>query len=317
MLRDRNSQRRGFTLVELLVVIAIIGVLVALLLPAVQAAREAARRMDCTNKVKQWSLASHNFADTNSGFLPIGGMNSLGTVENGQTYQRITWHVLLWPFIEQTSLYSQYILTEPFHSANNIQTLRVHSPLYSCPSDKGRATQAQTDTYWRVMGNYVGNFGNTHLHQNASDQAIYSGSPYGIRHTYTMASITDGTSNTVGFSEILIASPGGLDDNRGDILNDEGSPGFMSITTPNSSSPDQCRACKASTTTPGTGDYRRMPCTPVGANTEYRIAARSSHPNGVVVGMMDGSVRFVTNTVAQNVWAAAMSTKGAETLQLP
>lgn len=317
MLRKQSSSRGGFTLVELLVVIAIIGVLVALLLPAVQAAREAARRMDCTNKLKQWTLATHNFVDTNGGFLPLGGMNSGGVVESGQPFERITWHVLLWPYIEQNSLYSQYRINEPFHSTNNIATLRVHTPLYSCPSDQVRVTQAQTDTYWRVMGNYVGNFGNTHLHQNASDQAIYSGSPFSIRHNFQMSSIIDGTSNTVAFSEILIASPGALNDTRGDILNDDGSPGFMSITTPNSSSPDQCRACKPESTTPGTAAYRRMPCTAVGANTEVRIAARSNHPNGVVVGMMDGSVRFVTSNIAHNVWVAAMSSKGGESLQLP
>lgn len=317
MSRNPASNRAGFTLVELLVVIAIIGVLVALLLPAVQAAREAARRMECTNKIKQWSLASHNYADTNRGFLPLGGMNSGGTVEDGRTYQRITWHVFLWPYVEQTTLFSQYNMALPFHDSANMPTLRVHIPLYTCPSDKGPVTQAQSDTYWRVMGNYVANFGNTHLHQNAADQAIYSGSPYGIRHTYTMASITDGTSNTAAFSELLIASPNNLDDTRGDILNDDGSPGFMSISTPNSPSPDQCRACKPTTTTPGNGDYLRMPCTKVGANTEVRTAARSSHPGGVVVGMMDGSVRFVSNNVAQNVWAAALSSKGGESLQLP
>lgn len=317
MSQQMTVKRAGFTLVELLVVIAIIGVLVALLLPAVQAAREAARRMECTNKIKQWSLASHTFADANNGYLPIGGMNSNGVVENGQTYERITWHVLLWPYIEQTALFSQYNLKEPFHSANNILTLRNHIPLYTCPSDKGRVTQDTNDQYWRVMGNYVGNFGNTHLHQNANDQAIYTGSPYGIRHTYTMASITDGTSNTIAFSELLIVSPGQLDDTRGDILNDDGSPGFMSISTPNSTSPDQCKTCKPTTTTAGSPDYRKTPCVKVGDNTEVRVAARSNHTGGVVCGLMDGSVRFVSDTVAQNVWTAAMSSKGRETLPLP
>lgn len=318
MLRIRSG-KAGFTLVELLVVIAIIGVLVALLLPAVQAAREAARRMECTNKLKQWTLASHNFADQTNGFMPIGGMNSNegAIVENGRPYKRITWHVLLWPFIEQTALYNTYRLDVPFHDAPNMATLRVHIPLYTCPSDKGPVTQAQSDTYWRVMGNYVGNFGNTHLHQDANDQAIYTGSPYGIRHTYTMASMTDGTSNTAAFSEILIVSPSALDDNRGDILNDDGSPGFMSLTTPNSSSPDNVKSCKATTTNPSHADYRRMPCAAAADNTRVNYAARSSHPGGVVLSMMDGSVRFVSNNVALNVWQAALSSKGGESLQLP
>ncbi|WDI42014.1 DUF1559 domain-containing protein [Bremerella sp. P1] len=313
----RTTSRQGFTLVELLVVIAIIGVLIALLLPAVQQAREAARRMQCTNNLKQWALASHNFADINKGFMPLAAMNSGGTVENGQHYERITFAVSLWPFIEQSALYDQYNIANPFYVSGNIETHRVFVPGYYCPSDKVNVTQAQSDTYWRVMGNYVTNMGNTHLHQNAADQAIYSGSPFGVRHMYRFADLTDGTSNTAGFSEILIASPNQLDDNRGDMLNDEGSPGFMSINTPNSRVPDQCRQCKDTTEDPSHADYRRMPCTQVGSNQEYQIAARSNHPGGVNVSMMDGSVRFVSETVNDSVWTAALSGRGGETLQLP
>ncbi len=313
----RNSSRQGFTLVELLVVIAIIGVLIALLLPAVQQAREAARRMQCTNNLKQWALASHNFADINKGFMPLAAMNGPGTVENGQHYERVTFAVFLWPFIEQSALYDQYDFKTPFHASPNIDTHRVFVSGYYCPSDKTNVTQAQSDTYWRVMGNYVTNMGNTHLHQNAADQAIFSGSPFGVRHMYRFADLTDGTSNTAGFSEILIASPNQLDDNRGDILNDEGSPGFMSINTPNSRVPDQCRQCKDTTEDPSHADYRRMPCTQVGSNQEYQIAARSNHPGGVNVSMMDGSVRFVTETVSHPIWEAALSGRGGESIQLP
>ncbi len=312
-----SRQPRGFTLVELLVVIAIIGVLVALLLPAVQQAREAARRMQCTNNLKQWTLAAHNFADVNTEFFPLGGMNSPGRVENGQEYQRVTWPVFLWPYIEQSALYDQYDFTLPFHEAPNMETHRVFVAGYNCPSDKVNVTQAQSDTYWRVMGNYVANMGNTHLHQNAADQEIFSGSPFGIRHMYRFSDLTDGTSNTAAFSEILIASPDQIDDNRGDMLNNEGSPGFMSLNTPNSTVPDQCRQCKPSTTDPNSTDYRVMPCVAVADNTEYQIAARSRHPGGVNVSMADGSVRFVTETVSHEVWEAALSGRGGEALPLP
>ena len=93
--------KRGFTLVELLVVIAIIGMLIALLLPAVQAAREAARRMQCSNHLKQMGLAVHNFHDTHNGLVPsgIGGLNAGDTRRPG-------FFVLLWPYIEQQALYS-------------------------------------------------------------------------------------------------------------------------------------------------------------------------------------------------------------------
>jgi len=320
-----RSARAGFTLIELLVVIAIIAVLIALLLPAVQQAREAARRSQCQNNLKQWTLAAHNFADVDKGFFPLGGMNGDAPypmkTENGQTYYRITWHVLLWPFIEQTALYSKYDLKQPFHQLpggseppgeSNIELLRIPVSLYACPSDAGNVNQGTTDTYWRVLGNYVANMGNTHLHQNAADQAIFNGAPFGIRHTYRLADMKDGTSNTACFSEVIIAAPGTVDDSRGDILNNEGSPGFMSILTPNSSSPDQVRRCKASATDPANNEYRILPCMVVGNNAEVQNAARSRHTGGVQVSLCDGSVRFVSQNIAQNVWRAALSGKGGE-----
>ena len=316
---------RGFTLVELLVVIAIIGVLVALLLPAVQAAREAANRMSCANNLKQWTLATHNFADTHQGFFPIGGMhvNPAGgqLVEDGNRYYRISWPVMLWPYIEQNALWDQYNIKEPFHQlapSKNNELLRVKLDAYYCPSDRVGAQQATSDAHWRVLGNYVANMGNTHLHQNAADQAIYSGSPFGINHTYRLAEVTDGLSNTACFSELNIAAPGELTDVRGDILNDDGSPGFMSILTPNSIQPDQCQRCKDTSENQSHGDWRSIPCQEVGANNALvQVAARSRHAGGVQVSLCDGSVRFVSETVAPAVWTAALSTRGGETEQLP
>lgn len=115
----RPNLRAGFTLVELLVVIAIIGVLVALLLPAVQAAREAARRMQCTSHLKQIALAVHNFHDSRNGLPPMM-IQTGNNVDNGNSYDgvahnvdntrvnRLTLYPLIYPFLEQTSLYDQY-----------------------------------------------------------------------------------------------------------------------------------------------------------------------------------------------------------------
>ena len=317
--RPSNGRSRvsaGFTLVELLVVIAIIGVMVGLLLPAVQAAREAARRMQCTNNLKQWTLALHYHVDSHR-YFSIGANPDIRKVENGRTYRRISWPVELWPYVEQSALYERYDFNLGFYEAPNMELARTHVPGYSCPSDSGGAEQAPSDPYWRVMGNYVTNMGNTHLHQNAADQQIFSGSPFGVGHVYRMADIIDGTSNTACFSEIIVASPGQVNDNRGDILNDEGSPAFMSILTPNSSSPDQIRQCKPTAQDPINNEYRQIPCMVVASNTECQIAARSKHPGGVAVSMCDGSVRFVTDSVAHDVWVAALSGKGGETLQLP
>ncbi|MEW4560987.1 DUF1559 domain-containing protein [Bremerella sp. JC770] len=314
------GKKIGFTLVELLVVIAIIGVLIALLLPAVQQAREAARRMQCTNNLKQWTLATHMHIDTYGDWFPLGGMNGTGNptaVQNGKSYFRITWPVQLWPFIEQSALYDQYDLKQHFHDGPNPDTLRYAIDGYYCPSDKVGAMQDQSDQYWRVLGNYVGNMGNAHLHHTSADADAWLGSPFRIRHVSRLSEVTDGTSNTACFSEILIASPGGLDDNRGDILNNDGSPGFMSLLTPNSSSPDLCRQCKASSMDPNHADYRRMPCSVVSQNHESYIAARSNHPGGVMVSMCDGSVRFVSETVNQSVWEGILSTFGGEVVATP
>jgi prepilin-type N-terminal cleavage/methylation domain-containing protein/prepilin-type processing-associated H-X9-DG protein len=309
----RGARVGGFTLIELLVVIAIIAVLISLLLPAVQQAREAARRAQCQNTLKQWTLAAHNHADVNKGKFPLAAIPWDGVVaEDGRTYHRITWHVLLWPYIEQAPLFGKYNLTQPFYVAGNIDTLRVPVPMYSCPSDTSNPIQNQADAYWRVMGNYVANVGNTHLWQDAYDQSIFKGAPFGVNHVYGLSDLTDGTSNTLCFSEIIVASPGGVDDNRGDILNDEGSPAFMTIMTPNSSSPDQCRQCRDSTENPANSEYRTIPCQEVAGNTQVQIAPRSRHTGGVQVSMCDGSVRFVSNSIAQSVWMAAGTARGGE-----
>ena len=97
-----SLRRRGFTLVELLVVIAIIGILVGLLLPAVQAAREAARRMQCTNNLKNFGLAFHNFHDANKKF-PLGGTGNSAATAVPRTWRQ-TWVMYVWPYIEQSNL---------------------------------------------------------------------------------------------------------------------------------------------------------------------------------------------------------------------
>src|SRR5262245_22393651 len=121
----RLRARRAFTLVELLVVIAIIGVLVALLLPAVQAAREAARRMRCSNNLKQLSLGLHNYEDVHK-TLPPAGINT----------NQMSWLVLVLPYIEQTNLYDRFNFNAGAWNANNRITIvkRVKIPIINCPS---------------------------------------------------------------------------------------------------------------------------------------------------------------------------------------
>ncbi|MFN9421202.1 MAG: DUF1559 domain-containing protein [Pirellula sp.] len=127
----KKIARKGFTLVELLVVIAIIGILVGLLLPAVQAAREAARRMQCSNNLKQMGLAMHNYESAFKKFP----FNNPSTVRSpGQTILQATWDVGLLPYMEQTAVHSRWNPSLGFAEGTNRELLTSTLPMYKCPS---------------------------------------------------------------------------------------------------------------------------------------------------------------------------------------
>ena len=128
------AARRAFTLVELLVVIAIIGVLVALLLPAVQAAREAARRMSCVNNLRNVALAMHTYHDANQTLPMATPYNEINTHEAGGT-----WGALILPYVEQQAVFDQFDFTVIMSHANNAAAVRYVVPIYVCPTDE-RAT---------------------------------------------------------------------------------------------------------------------------------------------------------------------------------
>ncbi len=200
---------RGFTLVELLVVISIIGVLVGLLLPAVQAAREAARRMQCSNNVKQLGLAAHNYHDANRKF-PIGQHlfgNTTGGVSRGLGYN---WSFALLPFIEQTNLYNQFDNRFPVFEKTVTQNgLIAATPLatFSCPSDLKPPTidltseairPTATTSYKAVNGAYNNGFSTL----TNADVAAFNGTfERDSRAIYGFKDLVDGTSNTIIFAE--------------------------------------------------------------------------------------------------------------------
>ncbi|MDR1492580.1 MAG: DUF1559 domain-containing protein [Planctomycetaceae bacterium] len=208
-----KTKRTAFTLVELLVVIAIIGVLVSLLLPAVQAAREAARRMQCTNNLKQIGLALHNYHDANKAF-------PAGSAGFGETPNWLSFHVTLLPYAEQSALYASLesqgfpgSQSNPLPSSGGTQGIySVSIPYLACPSD-GNAKEPFAPRNNSTRTNYMGSYAdaiNGIGAGNGNSRGLFSGPMYHPPITYptfrTFASITDGTTNTVAFSESVTTS---------------------------------------------------------------------------------------------------------------
>lgn len=222
MTARHSYRRRAFTLVELLVVIAIIGILVALLLPAVQAAREAARRMQCTNNLKQIVLASHNYADTYKTF-PISSAWNRGGAAGDSRVKSWSDKVMLLPFLEQQQTYDQTNFNiEPYdphgwHGNANIATQSIRLPMFLCPSNGNEQAGGKANfSYATNMGtpyqppHLVAGQPDTNPGRNNGFSAYFR---YDHRTTpdvndavVKFASITDGTSATAAYSEFVIAN---------------------------------------------------------------------------------------------------------------
>ena len=179
---------RGFTLIELLVVIAIIAILIALLLPAVQRAREAARRTQCKNNLHQVAIAFHNYHDTHGSF-PYSSTRSA---------VRHNWAAFLLPHIEQKNIYKKYDFNLTWRHEDNQEVVKTHIPTYKCPSVPGRGLQLDpvSATKWAAPGDYA-------PPESIADIAITSGRvPFAGNgslerdNTVTIAEILDGTSMT-------------------------------------------------------------------------------------------------------------------------
>ena len=313
--RASRRLRRAFTLIELLVVVAIIAILIGLLLPAVQKVREASYRAKCSNNLKQWALAMHNFHDVN-GRLPIGATDNNDTLHT----VRQTWVRFLWPYIEEGNLTAKDDLTKPFYvpPCTVPYTLNglcgAYVPLYYCPSDIGADQDLPTQQYDRRRGNYVINWGSFKYHSSGvaeTQPPPAASAPFahlkGDRsrpRTTKIGDITDGTSNTLLVSETLKSWSHDDNDWRGDIQNDDGVFKFMTVTTPNSTAPDVVNWAIPN------GDPL-MPVTTAG--TLQYSAARSRHAGGVNAALCDGSVRFYSKDIAQATWQALGSMNGGET----
>lgn len=332
--------RAGFTLVELLVVIAIIGVLVALLLPAVQSAREASRRIKCANHLKQIGLALQNYENTFK-ILPMGTMNVASQNLTTQVANNASPHPMMLPYLEQGNAVALFDFNSDINgSTTNLQARQQRVPVFNCPSHPPTALFVASSTQCPTgcgQTNYVQSLGNN---ANYAGVGGIADGPFGRRYGARFAEFTDGLSNTGFFSEILLGpSPGagtpspsvvaGTDRYAFAVATDVSSGSWDGSPTGDIIAVPECQ----NLATPawiyrGKQYYRGVVVTTYYSHTltpnsklrdcirgsggvdRGHMAARSFHPAGVNIVLGDGSVRFASNNVSEVVWRAVGS-KGA------
>ena len=323
-----HPRRDAFTLIELLVVIAIIAVLIALLLPAVQQAREAARRTQCKNNLKQIGLAMHNYHDTFSQFPISIGWNPYTSERQGAFSDK----VFLLPYLDRRA---EYLSTDfndfPWDSSGwfgnaNIKAQSKRLPVFNCPSQPYETNGGQANfTYAINMGTAGVNGQNGDGAHNGLASYCGGGSP--SDRPVKMANLTDGTSNTGAYSEFLIdgngtpanqqvhdwATAGATDaatrqsctlqNNLGGRPGMRGSSWAWSFVGAGSvyshtMAPND-RACHS-----WTGDWEGS----------TMMSASSAHTGGVHLLMADGAVKFIASNVDHTTWVAAGTRNGGDKL---
>jgi prepilin-type N-terminal cleavage/methylation domain-containing protein/prepilin-type processing-associated H-X9-DG protein len=310
-----RAGRAGFTLIELLVVIAIIAILIGLLLPAVQKVREAAARMKCSNNLKQLGIALHAYHDATGSLPPAqpqgyyyGGWYGDPLVRD---LDRSCWIGFILPQIEQTAMSAQlqsYLIAPTAAYTCFTSFAPIHINTLLCPSDPNSPK----------LGTVPGNSKGTHSNYvvcHGSSYATPSASPNGAnldgifygRSKTKLTDITDGTSNTVMVSELLVSPDvGSGHDVRGRVWNSiHAGTSFSTIYPPNSTVGDNVMGyCQP---IPG------APCGSQSVGNNYALA-RSRHTNGVNAAMADGSVRFVSNSITPSTWQWTGTRAGGEVI---
>jgi prepilin-type N-terminal cleavage/methylation domain-containing protein/prepilin-type processing-associated H-X9-DG protein len=343
-----HSKRRGFTLIELLVVIAIIAVLISLLLPAVQSAREAARRAQCVNNLKQIGLALHNYESANTCFPWTQGVVSARypNITGGDEWANFSAHTLMLPFMEQAAIHNAInfnfgleSFAGPSGFRDTVQGTAVETVITSflCPSDgKGRGLnnyRAINGTNWDWWS------------REAGAGALTRPQADGGQKIGTIAGIEDGTSNTMAFFErnrgdgdssryspgdvytggpgeawglptYVISSPAGL--NYFKTTYEPACRTYAQPTAPTWNWGGRYWAAGEYTNTVGnvntTPNSKAPDCSAWGTQGTGigTFSARSSHAGGVNVLMADGSVKFIKDSINQVTWLAIATRSGRE-----
>lgn len=308
-----STQRRlrGFTLVELLVVIAIIGVLVALLLPAVQSARDAARRTMCRNNLKQIGLAVHNYHDT-MGTLPPAvsydaGLSPIGELEK----TRPNWVIRILPFMEMENLYNEFDHKQYISHANNRAPRGRRLPAFVCPDDPNNVTPfdgstAQEGDNW-ARGNYacnstnIGNMDYVNGWQDNTRKGVMS-----VNLSARLADITDGTSTTLlaaevksGISKKDRRGTWALGTPTGNSLWWHGFSGDANGPNACNDRSDDIYGCPDLHANPGNAKMKKfcMTCWDGCPTHNMQTTTRSWHEGGVFSVLCDGSVHFISDRV--------------------
>jgi prepilin-type N-terminal cleavage/methylation domain-containing protein/prepilin-type processing-associated H-X9-DG protein len=329
-----SHARRGnaFTLVELLVVIAIIGVLIALLLPAIQASREAARRGQCQNNLKQVALAIQNYESSKKS-LPI-----FAELPRTTTFQPFSAQARLLAYLEQETIARQidFDVAVPFTAHPELARTRIAT--YMCASEENdRERQTPTLTYYPL--NYCLNEGTWFIYDPVSNEA--GDGAFAPNRAFRTGEISDGLSNTLAASECkayqpnlwdtskpgelgvapprtpadMVAYHGGTFDFNGHtewVEGDVHETGFTTTFTPNTEVTyvDGAVTYSIDLTSIRDGESTTLP-------TYAAVTARSFHPGAVNAAMLDGSVRTVSDAVDLAIWRAAGTRAGEESSQLP
>jgi prepilin-type N-terminal cleavage/methylation domain-containing protein/prepilin-type processing-associated H-X9-DG protein len=305
-MKQRN--RDGFTLIELLVVIAIVGVLSAILLPAVQAAREAARRAQCQNHLKQLTLALQNYHASIKCFPP----GAIWEVSSGMyTSHRVNFYPHLMPYIDENAQFEQLGFNAGWMwlSPTNAAIVGMVRPYWRCPSDAMGTVLYKYQTQSLARTNYFGVFNGLQigdvLLNDSKKNALFA-----ANRSRRIRDITDGTSKTLALAESLTGSD--ESDARGTAWIDQTGGAFIHTKlTPNTTDPDLCYPNPVWCQSVPQNDPHRPWLNGDGFQTDT-CAARSMHSGGVNVALCDGSVRFVADEIEPAIWQAAATIQGNE-----